>query len=966
MSREFKPASLRCRVRRSDQLPGRRTLEATATFEPLEQRALLAVDPITPNHPLWTALDAANVRIDGQLKEPAWSRAQPIIRTQAYTPDSRVSVRMLHTRKGLALGVEVRDDRLWADGLGGGSGDRWVFYHDDAIAFFFDPRNTRRRILPASGRMFAFNIGGMTAPANGPGAVGRWELLKGDGKGTGTLVFPHDTLPAGMKWSVRLNGTVNDNSDTDFGWTAEALLPWSVFGFTSRPQNGFSMGMNFEVFFDDNGGTRQPADVGNDPDPLKRLGPRITDDHLNAVFSSFNQTDTGWKGPINYANLQFEMRSAPDRPAAIVDLAASATTGYGTRLDFTAPAGSSTGRGHASGYEIRWSATPFAGEEDWASATIVENTFVARPRGVRESLRIGGLEPDTEYHIGVRAKDASGRLGDIASVSVRTQTADEDPSGGGRIIVSPNGGTLMYEDGRPFVMIGGTVGVGNLYVRSLYSGLLYRPGDGAFVNFSNGVPEGTAAGYFDSLAEYGVNTLRVQLEWARLEMAGRSRLPEGFRWLEWRQPGDSQSTFNENMKLFLHRMMEQADRTGIRLFLQTFNNFNYRSSFELTPFARVNGGPLDSMDDFYFNPEVLEMCKVRMSTLAQWVRESPHAHTIIGFELLNEWDGYDTSRDLNVEWRQRAMFHVALSQHLRSVAPELNVMSSSINLAPRGPVGRILYYSGAFDILDPHFYTSSTAEPVFNPDADKSVRPAADYGALSAYWLSNRRDFRPVHNAEWGLEPRTWPGKEIYYTDFPDTRPAGKPRFLLREDEAIYRTTSWVTLASGLAGSGLRIGHTTLADTWGKNPTPDTSGYLPLPLSRNMREVQRTIRAFTDESTLGFDWAGFQAVNLSGRISAAGTGGDTLRAWGSADADQGLAYVLRDAARSRGDAQVSGARLRIDGLRAGAVYNVEFWSTGSNGQVIGTLSGAVATAGSTFWAIPAFVTDVAVKFVRVG
>ncbi len=937
-------------------------------LDPLEQRVLFAADPITPNHPLWTAVDAANIRIDGSLKEPAWSRAVPVVRTQAYTPDSRVSVRMLHTRKGLAIGVEVRDDRLWADGLGGGTGERWVFYHDDAIAFFFDPRNTRRRVLPASGRLVAFNIGGMGSPVNGAGPVGRWEVLKGNGKGTGTIVFPQDTLPKDMRWAVRLNGTVNNNSDTDHGWIAEALLPWSVFGFSARPENGFSMGMNFEVFFDDNGGTRQSADFGRDPDPLKRLGPRIVDDHLNAVFSSFNQTDSGWKGPINYANLQFERQAASDRPAPVQDLTTHATSGYGTRLQFTAPAGSLAGRGHASGYEIRWSHSPIVTEEDWSQATKVENSFVARPRGVRESLRIGRLTPDTGYHIAVRARDASGRLGDIATTAVRTQTSAEDPSGGGRIIVSPNGGTLMHEDGRPFIMVGGTVGVSNLYVRSLYSGLLYRPGDGAFVNFSNGVPEGDAAGYFDALADYGVNTLRVQLEWVRLEQAGRSRLPEGFRWLEWRQSGDARSTFNPNMKLFLHRMMEQADRTGVRLFLQTFNNFNYRSSFELTPFARANGGPLDSMDDFYFNPEVLEMCKVRMSTLAEWVRESPHAHTIIGFELLNEWDGYDTRRDLTTEWRQRSLFHVALASHLRSVAPELNVMSSSINLAPRGPVGRTLYYSGAFDILDPHFYTASTAEPVFNPDSDKSVRPAIDYGALSAYWLTNRRDGRAVHNGEWDVEPRTWPGGEVYYSDFPETNPAGKPTFRLSDDEAIFRVANWVTLASGMAGGGLRIGRTTLADTWtnGETPTPDTTGHLPLPLSENMRRIQRSIRSFVDSTSLAFDWAGYEAVNLSGRISAAGTRGDSLRAWGSADADQGLAYILRDAPRSRGDAAVRGASLRIDGLRAGTTYNVEFWSTGHDSAILGSLTGALAAAGTTTWSLPDFTTDVVVKFVRVG
>lgn len=936
-----------------------------AAIEDLEPRALLAADPITPNHPLWTAQDVGRIRWNGVLTEREWGGAQRVVRTQAYESNSRVTVMAKHTSRGLALGIEVLDDKLWADGVGGGAGNRWEFWDDDAIAFFFDPRNSRRKALPATGRMFAFNIGGMHTPANGDGGVGRWEFLRGNGRGGGVPVNPGATLTPGMQWRVRLNGTLNDNSDVDVGWTAEVLLPWAAFGYQSRPANGAYMGMNFEVMFDDDGGPRTPVYSGQDPDPLVRQGELQTDDYLNGVFGSQNMTNTGWRGPTNYAYLQFVDRSSADHPMAITDLSAASISGYGVRLEFTAPAGSQSGKGNVSGYQIRYSSSPIVTAEDWDAASVVPNTFTPHLRRLHESLRLGELAPSTTYHFAVRAEDSVGRLGDIAATTFTTLSTAEDASGGGRVMVSPNGNTLMYENGEPFVMIGGTIGASNLYVRSLYTGLVYRPGDGAFVNYSNGVREGDAAGYFDSLAQYGVNTLRVQMEWTKLEEAGRSQLPSGMRWLEWRQPGDTQSTFNLDMRNFLWGMMEQAARTGVRIFLQTFNIFNYRANFELTPFSADNGGPLTDMNDFYWNPEVMEMVKTRLHVLADWVRESPYAYTVIGFELLNEWDGHDTTRDITTELRQRSRFHAQVAADLHAYAPEIAVMSSSINLAPRGPVGRVLYYSDAFDILDPHFYTSTVAEPVFNPDSDKSVRPAISYGGLAAYWLTNRRDSRPVQNGEWGLEAGTWPSGSVYYNDQGIGTPSAQHPFNLTDDESIFRTVNWVSLASGLAGGGLRIGLTSLVDTWPDDPTPDTTGYLPLPLSLGMRQVQQSMARFVDDAGLGFDWANFRGVSLSGKVTTTGGGDDALHAWGSADADQGVAYVLRDAAASRGDARVSGASLKIRGLRAGATYDVEFWSTGADNGVIGTLTGVTGSATTTF-ALPAFTTDVMVKFRRVA
>ncbi len=938
-----------------------------SAFEQLEARSLFAVDAVTTNHPLWVAIDGA-ATIDGVINQSEWANAATIVRTQPHLDQSNITLRIMYSDTGLLIAADVRDTRLWADGSGGGTGNRWEFWKDDGLALFFDPRNTRAKALPSSGRMLAYNIGSFNGPTSGTGRVSRYDFLRGDGAGSGALVTPDGLLTPGLQWATRVKGTVNRNNNKDVGWTSEVIIPWEALGMSGRPINGQTIGMNFDAYFDNNGNDRTSDYFGTSTDPATRTGDRIVDDHINAVYSSLNYSDSGWRGPVNYAVLQFVDRSSADQPRAITNLTASSVSGYGARLDFTAPTATLAGKGNVSAYQIRWSTTPIVIEEDWQNAQATQNNFVPHLRGKRESLRIGLLSPDTQHFFAVRAADFAGRLGDIASVTFTTQTELQDPSGGQRLMVSPVGNTLVTEAGDPFIMVGGTVGISSLYVRGLYDGGIWNSSTEEFINFSERTNnEGTPEGYFDALASYGVNTLRVQLERTQLEdtPAARAELPNGMPWLEWREPGDTGSTFNDNMKDYLHALMAQAARTGIRFMLQTFNNFNYGNYFDLTPYSTVNGGPVSSMDEFYQSAEVLEMAKQRMSVLADWVRESPHAYTMMGFELVNEWDGGRADADEVTEMRQRSRFLIKLATHLRSYAPELNVMSTTIGLSLRGPVARAVFYSDAFDILDPHFYTPSTAEPVNNPQDDKSVRPGMDYGALAAYWLTSRRDNRPVHNAEWDLVGRNWSDQTPYYTDYSQNADPDRP-FYLAEDEAIYRVTSWVSIASGLAGSGLRIGGSELRDTYPETFDPDTTGYLPVPLSIGMRQTQQSVTSFVNgnQDALFFDWANYRTTTLSGRLSFNNTGGHTLRAWGSTDGDQGLAYVLRDSGKSSGE--VGSANLKIEGLDAGSTYTFEFWSTGADTQVISTLEGLVAGTRFTTVALPSFGTDVMIKFRKVA
>lgn len=929
---------------------------AAEQFERLEQRALFAADPITNNHPVWHApLATVPMRIDGNLTDREWAGAPSVVRTLAFNADSATTLRMKHTPQGLVLGVEIRDDWLWADGTGGGAGNRWDWHDDDSFRVFFDPVNSRRATLQSTGRVLAFNMGAFNGPANGSGRVARWEFGRGNGRGS----FNAIPLPAGMRWATRVIGTVNNNADLDTGWTAEVFIPWSALGMKARPANGRVIGMNFDVLFDDNGGVRNPTETS----PDTRFGDKQVNSYIEGVFSSINEGNAGFRGPLNYAYLQFTNGAVADRPAAITGLTASDVTGYGVRLNFPAPAGSLKGAGHAYGYDIRWSTSPIVTEDDWAAASVVKQNFTPHLKGQAESLRLGELTPGTTYYMAVRARDLAGRAGDFATTTFTTLSTLEDTSGGGRVMPAPTGNTLMYENGTPFIMVSSAVTVMNQYLKGLYAGAIYRPGDGAYVDHTT-QPNAAekAAQYFDALSASGVNTLRVQLEWSRLEGVNQptDNLPYGTRWLEWREPGDIQSTFNPEMKAFLHRMMEQADRTGIRLFLQTFNNFNYESNLHLTAFSTINGGPISSFSEFYTNPEVLEMAQNRLRVLADWIRESPYSHTVFGFDLINEWEHGSNAIP---EMTRRAKFMMNLADDIHAYAPELLVMDASIRVAPRGPVARVLFYSDTYDVQNPHFYYNSISQPVNIDESDRSVKPAIDMGSVVAYRMVNRRDNRPINNSEWDLWPSKWPGGEIYYTDHPEIRTpnASKP-FYLAEDEALVRTISWVSIASGMAGAGLRNARISLATTW-PDGTPEV---FATPLSKGMRETQASVVRFVQDNTLGFDWDNFGASSLTSRIDAIGTNGDRLLAFGSATQDQGLAYILRDAHRSTGNARVDASTLRIKGLARAATYAAELWSTGANAQIISTVTATANNIGTVNFALPEFTTDVMIKFKRVA
>ncbi len=908
---------------------------ATTYFSGVTQAAN---DPITPDHPLWTVPQGTAV-IDGVLNDTDWQGAFKIVRTQAWRDDGIITIRMMYSSSGIYLSAEVDDENLWADGTGSGAGNRWEVETDDSVTFYFDPDKSRDEFFSDGDRAFGVNLGNPSDPVNGAGTVRRWKYVKGTGDGGAPDVIPGGNPATGTLWATTVNGTVNNSADTDTGWVTEIFLPWDALNM-GTPTHGQAIGMNFDIIFDNDGGTRNLTDNRNGPQRF--VLPAFVDDHVQGAHSSYNSTQAGIHGPVNYAEVMFIDESTSTRPSAITDLLVNRTSAYGAHLHFTAPTGTIDGKGHVSSYEIRYSISDIMDETSWASATTFENSYVPRLAGFTETLRIAKLSPSTTYYIAVRGRDALSNLGVLGNSVSITTSAKSGPSDLGRIIPTPNGSVLMFEDGTPFVPVGENMGLSWGYYRNLYPGDVWDPINNKFQNF-NAEPsfEGPVGPHLDKLVANGVNTLRLYLEVLDLDQTGNPENPRGRYWIEF-----PAGTFNPDMKQAVLNLLKEVAERDIYLIIAPNDTGRYDEVFtEETPWYTGNGGPLSDINDFFQNPQTIVMAKARMREVMNWVEESPHSNHLLGWDPMSEWDTPEWTMNSEgnsepgreTEMRRRAQWIIELNNYIREQDPDHLLLNSTTVLDPRGPVARVLFYDRATDVLAPHFYTNSSEEPINNPDSDKKVMPAIENELLTSYWLTHCIDQRPTINDEWGMTRVDWPDQTPRYSSL----------YTQVEDEAQYQTISWSGLASGQLNPGLRI-------------AADELMFNLMSLTDVMRDVELTISRFIRSSTLNLDFANLAPRTLAGNISASSTG-HVLLAWGVTDGKQGLAYVLQDGNKTSGS--VTDGQLVINGLDPGQTVDVEFWSTsGAATSAVTSLTNQSVVGGTLTLNMPTFMEDIAVKF----
>jgi hypothetical protein len=164
--------------------------------------------------------------IDGKADDASWQKAawsQDYIDIEGeMIPDYRTRMKMLWDNDYLYVLAEMEEPHVWATLK---QRDTIIFYNND-FEIFIDPDGDTHNYYEYE--MNAHNT--------------LWDLfLTKPYRNHGKVVDSWDIQ--GVKSAVSIDGTLNDSSDTDKGWTVEIAIPWKVITEASSggqvPENDF-------------------------------------------------------------------------------------------------------------------------------------------------------------------------------------------------------------------------------------------------------------------------------------------------------------------------------------------------------------------------------------------------------------------------------------------------------------------------------------------------------------------------------------------------------------------------------------------------------------------------------------------------------------------------------------------------------------------------------------------------------
>jgi len=169
----------------------------------------------------------APVTIDGQLNEAVWATA-PVAALQflweSQTGSKQMTrARLLWNAQGLYVGFDAEDADITAQFLERDD----PTYRDDAVEIFINPNPQQEAVY------YGFEM-------NARGVL--YDYLNYNSR---TLFKRFDAT--GVKVVTSLRGSLNDRTDTDTGWSLEAMIPWPNFEELSRrpPTVGAVWKVNF-------------------------------------------------------------------------------------------------------------------------------------------------------------------------------------------------------------------------------------------------------------------------------------------------------------------------------------------------------------------------------------------------------------------------------------------------------------------------------------------------------------------------------------------------------------------------------------------------------------------------------------------------------------------------------------------------------------------------------------------------
>ena len=330
------------------------SIQATATTKALTSYTILKT--------------ATSAIIDGDLSEYRDSNAI------TFSPSSGgniVMVKALWDDQGLYLAYEITDTHLNAEALLR-DGEVW---NDDSVEWFIDVLSNGG----ASDNLYAPYM--LSDDYHGVVNIINAQY-DSQGSSSGS---PSSLWNGNWQSAIRLNGTNNNNADSDTGYTFEIKIPWTIIGYSSVPVSNTSIGISF---------------AHNDKDALSTaslMWPNIT-----SAFENASQWQRALLSSTTVNQLQTDIQ-APSVPSGVTATAVSSTQ---INLNWAA----STDNVKVTGYKVYRNGSQIA----TVTTTSYSNS---------------GLAASTSYSYTVSAYDAAGNgSSQSAAASVTTPAAPDTQS----------------------------------------------------------------------------------------------------------------------------------------------------------------------------------------------------------------------------------------------------------------------------------------------------------------------------------------------------------------------------------------------------------------------------------------------------------------------------------------------------------------------------------------------------------
>ncbi|PAX07112.1 hypothetical protein [Sphingomonas lenta] len=439
---------------------------------------------------------------------------------------------------------------------------------------------------------------------------------------------------------------------------------------------------------------------------------------------------------------------------------------------------------------------------------------------------------------------------------------------------------FVDEDGRPFTPIGQNDAISWVEFEGLF-----RRRD-----------LGKVERHLTWLAEHGVNTLRLMVEYAQVRHRYFER-PAG-------RPVPA-------MVQLWDDLFQMCERVGMRILLTPVDTFWMWLHWRHHPWNVANGGPLKHPSQMLLCGDTRSAIKARLTFM---VERWGGSGALFAWDLWNEIhpaQGGD-SADCFPE------FIADLSHHVRTLERRLygrahpqtvSLFGPELWWRPRMPLKEPIFRHPDLDFASIHIYREGSID-----DPKDTVAPATAMGRVVRDCLGEITDGRPFLDTEHG---------PIH--SFKDKKKTLPEPF----DDEYFRHMSWAHLASGGVGGGMR---------W-PNRKPHT-------LTAGMRRAQRAMAGFLPQ----IDWPRFGRANVSADVKATG-----FHRFACRDETQALVWLLRRNAlapdgRVRADVEPVAPSVSVPGLAEGR-YRVTGWNT-SAGRVVEELTAEARGGGLRFTPSP--------------